>query len=127
MIIVVIHWRIKREPEMVEKFLRFWKNTAVVSDRRGLIGEFLTEPHSAAEYRWITWDLTDCQGKHRSFINVGFWNSAEEFHDQIGQYFPTSDGLKDFEAEPRVRTALKPMCWRVGDGALPVHDSDGVS
>ena len=127
MIIVLIHWKIKPEPEMVEKFLKFWEKTAVVADRRGLVGEFLSEPHSAAEYGWVTWQLNGCEGKHRSFINVGFWNSAEEFDEQIGKYFESSTGLKEFEAEPRVRTVLAPKCWRIGDAALPIHDSSGVS
>jgi len=126
MIIVLIEWKIKPEPEMVEKFLRFWKKKAVVSDRRGLIGEFLTEAHSTAEYGWITWQLTGCEGKYRSFINIGYWSSAEEFHAQVGKYFETSAGLKEFEAEPRVRAVLKPNCWRIGDGTLPIHDSGGV-
>ena len=126
MIIVLIHWKIKPEPKRVEEFLKFWKETAVVSDRRGLIGEFLTEAHSTAEYSWITWQLTGCEGKYRSFINVGYWNSAEEFHAQIGKYFETSARLEKFEAECRVRTVLTPKCWRMGDGALPIHDSGGV-
>ena len=126
MIIVLIEWKIKPEPEMVEKFLRFWKKKAVVSDRRGLIGEFLTEAHSTAEYGWITWRLTVCEGKYRSFINIGYWSSAEEFHAQVGKYFETSAGLKEFEAKPRVRAVLKPNCWRIGDGTLPIHDSGGV-
>ena len=126
MIIVLIEWKIKPAPEMVEKFLKFWKKKAVVSDRRGLIGEFLTEAHSTAEYGWITWQLTGCEGKYRSFINIGCWSSAEEFHAQVGKYFETSAGLKEFEAEPRVRAVLKPNCWRMGDGTLPIHDSGGV-
>ena len=126
MIIVLIQWKIKPAPKMVEKFLKFWKEAAVVSDRRGLIGEFLTDANSTAEYSWITWQLTGCEGKYRSFVNVGYWNSAKEFHAQIGKYFETSTGLKEFEAEPRKRAVLTPKCWRMGDSTLPIHDSGGV-
>ena len=126
MIIVLIHWKIKPDQEMVDKFLQFWRQSAVVDDRRGLVGEFLTEAHSTSEYTWITWQLTGCEGKYRSFINVGYWNSAEEFHAQIGKYFEAHTGPKDFEAEPRTRVALKPKCWRMGDSNLPIHDSGGV-
>ena len=126
MIIVVIHWKIKPEPETVKEFLEFWKTTAVVEDRRGLIGEYLSEGHSTAEFGWITWPLTGCEGNYRSFINVGYWNSAEEFQEQVGKYFDSSTGPKDFEAEPRLRTALKPKYWRIGDSSLPIHDSGGV-
>ena len=72
MIIVLIHWKIKPDQEMVDKFLQFWRQSAVVDDRRGLVGEFLTEAHSTSEYTWITWQLTGCEGKYRSFINVGY-------------------------------------------------------
>ena len=127
MIIVLIQWKIKPEPEMVKKFLEFWKKTAVIEDRRGLIGEFLSEPHSQAEFSWITWQLNGCEGKYRSFINVGYWNSAAEFHAQIGKYFESPSDPEEFEAAPRRRAVLKPKCWRIGDGALPIHDSGGVS
>ena len=126
MTIVLIHWKIRPEQKMVDKFLKFWRATATIDDRRGLIGEFLTEAHSTAEYGWITWQLTGCEGKYRSFVTIGCWNSADEFYAQIGKYFETSSGQHAFEAEPRKRTVLKPKCWRMGDGALPVHDSGAV-
>ncbi|MCY4141073.1 MAG: hypothetical protein OXF56_22755 [Rhodobacteraceae bacterium] len=124
MIIVVIHWKIK--PDMVDEFLKFWRKKAIVEDRSGLIGEFLSEGHSIAEFDWITCPLTGCEGKYRSFVNVGYWKSGKEFQAQVGRYFDSSTGQKKFEAEPRSRTALKPKCWRMGDGTLPVHDSGGV-
>lgn len=126
MVIVLIHWKIKPEPEMVEDFLAFWRTRAVVEDRRGLICEFLSESHSAAEYAWITWQLTGCNGQYRSFINVGYWNSADDFRDQIGKYFGTPKEPERFEFASRLRTILKPRCWRIGDAALPIHDSGGV-
>ena len=33
MVIVLIHWKIKPEQEMVDKFLHFWRQDAVVEDR----------------------------------------------------------------------------------------------
>ena len=124
MIIVLIHWKIK--PDKVEDFLDFWRQKAIVDNRRGLVGEFLMEAHSPAEYPWITWELTGCEGKYRSFINVGHWANSEEFHEQIGKYFETSTGTCEFEFEKRVRVVLKPKCWRLGDAPLPIHDSGGV-
>ena len=126
MIVVLIHWKIKPEQERVDEFLDFWRKTATINDRRGLIGEILTEGYSTEEYDWITWPLTGSEGKYRSFVNIGYWNSAEEFHEQIGKYFETSTGPKGFEAEPRIRTVMKPKCWRMGDSDLPIHDSGGV-
>ena len=126
MVIVVIHWKIKPEPNKVKEFLEFWKTAAIVEDRRGLIGEFLSEGHSTAEFGWITWPLTGCEDKYKSFVNVGIWNSAKEFQEQVGKYFDSFTGPEDFEAETRLRTALKPKCWRIGDSSLPMHDSGGV-
>ena len=83
MIIVLIHWKIKPDQEMVDKFLQFWRQTAVVEDCRGLIGEFLTEAQSTAECSWIMWQLTGCEGKYRSFINVGDWNSVNSFQQLL--------------------------------------------
>ena len=124
MVILLIHWRIK--PDMVEDFLTFWREKAVVQDRKGLIGEFLSEAHSTAEYSWINWHLTGCEGKHRSFVNVGLWSNAEEFYEQVARYFATPTSPREFEFEERTRVVLKPKCWRLGDALLPPHDSGGV-
>ena len=124
MIVVIVHWKIR--PEMVDEFLEFWKTAAIVDDRSGLIGEFLCEGHSTTEFDWITWPLAGCEGRYRSFVNVGFWNSGEEFQAQVERYFDSATGPKEFEAEPRLRTALKPGCWRIGESRLPLHDSGGV-
>ena len=126
MIIALIHWKIKPEQKMVDRFLKFWRKKATVDDRRGLIGEFLTEAYSTAEYPWITWQLGGSEGKYRSFVNIGYWKSADDFYAQIGKHFESSTGLQPFEAEPRIRTVVKPNCWRMGDGTLPIRDSGGV-
>lgn len=124
MIIVVVHWKIR--PERVGEFLEFWKSAAVVNDRKGLIAEFLSEGHSTDDFDWITWPFTGCEGLYRSFVNVGYWKSGEEFEEQVAEYFDSSAGPESFEAEPRQRTALKPKCWRIGNSRLPAQDSAGV-
>lgn len=122
MVIVLIHWKIK--PDRVDEFLDYWRKVATVQDRAGLIGEFLSEGCRRSEFPWITWDFTGREGVYRSFINVGIWAKAEDFHDQIAKYF--QDKAQDFEHEHRVRTVLRPRCWRMGDSSLPVHDSGGT-
>ena len=122
MVIALIHWKIK--PDKVDAFLDYWKKAAVVQDRKGLIGEFLSEACHTSEFPWITWDITGCEGVYRSFVNVGIWSDAEEFHSQIARYFSSS--TKDFEHEPRIRTILRPLHWRMGASCLPVHDSGGT-
>ena len=124
MVIVLIHWKIK--PGSVADFLDYWRKVATVQDRAGLIGEFLSEACHTSEFPWITWDLTGHEGVYRSFVNVGMWAKAEDFHDQIAKYFRDGVEPQDFEHEPRVRTVLRPRCWRMGDSSLPVHDSGGT-
>lgn len=125
MVIVLIHWKII--PDKIEDFLEYWRKEAIVDNRHGLIGEFLSEPQSPTEHPWITWDIMGCEGKYKSFINIGCWSNADDFHEQIGKYFlDNASKKKDFEYEPRVRTILKPKCWRMGDTSLPVHNSGGT-
>lgn len=125
MVIVLIHWKII--PDKIDDFLKFWREKATVENRKGLIGEFLSEAHSPAEFPWITWDIMGCEGKYRSYVNVGCWSNSDDFQEQIGKYFlMNASEKKDFEFEPRIRTILKPKCWRIGDASLPIHDSGGT-
>ena len=43
MIIVMIKWKIVNKQEKLDAFLHFWKQESVVQDRKGLMGEFLSE------------------------------------------------------------------------------------
>ena len=122
MVIALIHWKIK--PDKVRQFLDFWRKKAVIQDRKGLVGEFLSEACHMSEFSWITWDLTGCEGVYRSYINVGMWSDTGDFHEQVAKYF--SDDPKNFEHEVRMRTILRPTCWRMGDCCLPTHDSGGT-
>ena len=124
MVIVLIHWKIK--PDKVDDFFAYWQRSVVVQDRKGLIGEFLSEGCNTSEFPWITWDLSGCEGLYRSFINVGIWRNAQDFHEQIGMYFKDKEEPEDFEHEHRVRTILRPKHRRVGDASLPSHDSGGT-
>lgn len=124
MVIALIHWKIKLDA--VSTFLDYWQEKAVVQDREGLIGEFLSEACHTSEFPWITWHLTGHEGVYRSFVNVGIWNNAEDFRDQIGKYFEGKAEPEDFEYKMRTRTILRPRHWRIGDSNLPLHDSGGT-
>ena len=124
MVIVLIHWKIK--PDLVSEFLEHWQKKVVVQDRRGMIGEFLSEACHTSEFQWITWDITGCEGVYRSFVNVGMWNNAEDFREQIGKYFERKSEPENFECEMRTRTILRPRHWRIGDSSLPRYDSGGT-
>ena len=127
MIIVLIKWKIENKQEQIDAFLNFWKQEAVVQDRKGLVGEFLSEIGSKEQYNYITWDFEKPEGDtYKIFVNVALWADADAFQEQIGQYFNDQKPMMDFEAERRVRTVLEPAGWRMGDAALPIHDSGGV-
>ena len=124
MVIALIHWKI--EPDRVEEFLEFWQKKAVVQDRSGLVGEFLSEVGDAGEFPWVTWDLADREGVYRSYVNVGLWRNADDFHHQIARYFNDDTAPESFESERRVRAILRPLHWRVGYAELPIQDSGGT-
>ena len=127
MIIVLIMWKVENKQEKIDAFLDFWKQEAVVQDRKGLVGEFMSEIGSGERYDYITWAFDKPEGDtYKIFVNVAIWTDASAFQEQIGQYFNDNNPLKDFEAERRVRTVLEPACWRTGDASLPRYDSDGV-
>lgn len=121
--IVLVHWQII--PGRETEFQQYWKSGLPVTDRTGLVGEFLCELTGDEQYDWVTWNMRsseDCS----TFINVALWRDAETFHEQIGKYFNPARGTVDFELELRKRALLTPRCWRMGDWKLPIHDSGGV-
>lgn len=127
MIIVLVKWKIENKQEKIDRFLQFWKQEAVVQDRKGLVGEFLSEIGSKEQYDYITWDFEEpLDDTYKTFVNVAIWDDGEAFQQQIGQYFNDKKPLMEFEAERRVRTVLQPACWRMGDAPPPIHDSGGV-
>ena len=127
MIIVLIKWKIENKQEKLDAFLDFWKQEAVVQDRKGLVGEFLSKIGSRERYDYMTWDFEKPEGDaYKIFVNAAIWTDAGAFQEQIGQYFNDNNPLKDFEAERRVRTVLERACWRIGDASLPKHDSGEV-
>lgn len=127
MVIVLIKWKVRPQQRDIDAFLTFWNQEAIVQDRRGLIGEFLSEVETTESYPYITWDVGEEKlDAYKVYVNVGMWADATSFHEQIAQYFNDEKPLKGFEVERRIRTVLLPRCWRMGDALLPIHDSGGV-
>ena len=126
-VIALIHWRIKPEREHIEAFLAFWRTQSIVEDRTGLIGEFLSETLSQKDFPHITWHIDpDRLDDHKSFVNVGTWADEKAFHEQIGKNFNDDRPILPFEKYRRLRIVLRPKCWRMGQGQLPVNDSVSV-
>ena len=57
MIIVLIKWKIENKQEKIDAFLDLWKKESACQDRKGLVGEFLSEIGSKECYHYITWDF----------------------------------------------------------------------
>ena len=126
-VIVLIHWRIKPEQEHIDSFLAFWRTKATVENRAGLIGEFLSETLSQTDLPYITWHMDPDQlNDHKSFVNVAAWSDEKAFHEQIGKNFNDDKPMLPFEKYRRLRIVLRPKCWRMGHGKLPVDDSSSV-
>jgi hypothetical protein len=57
MIVALIHWRIKPDEASQKKFLKHWNTKNSISDRTGLIAEFLSDSLKIADFPYITWHL----------------------------------------------------------------------
>ena len=127
MLAALIHWRIKPEDRHIKAFLNHWKTENRVEDRRGLIAEFLSDPLTMHSFPSITWHLdSESLGDFKSFVTVGSWSDADEFHKQIAILFNDDKPMKSFEKYRRRRVVFDPVGWRIGEGALPTEDSEGV-
>jgi hypothetical protein len=123
MVIALIHWRIKPDETSIADFLKFWREQATVSDRAGLVGEFLSEAAKLTDYPYITWHLDhDHLGNFKSYVNVGIWTDETAFHEQIAKNFNDDKPMLPFEAFRRRRVIIKPDSWRIGKAALPNAD-----
>jgi hypothetical protein len=101
----------------VSEFIEWWRDHAVIHDKSGLTGEFLSAPVPKTELLLpVEVDGLGSSEKDTSvwkFMNVGFWRDRRTFHDQVGAYM--TDEPKRFEAEKRKRTVLEPQEWRLGE------------
>ena len=120
--IVLVEWRIR--PGREKEFLDYWSRREVVPERDGLIGEFLNRVDTASQSPWVTWPLDP---RWTTFVNVGLWRNAEDFHEQIGYKINDETLALPFEAERRRRIFVAPERWRSGNAALPLSDHAQVS
>src|SRR3569833_2529499 len=113
MIIAVILWRLKKGSR--DAFIKDWKQTFVVHDRAGLVGEFLSEPIQTDDPRLRTLDLGmigESSEDKLVLINVGIWRSEQDFQEQVGRFIKSTDSEKrDYELEVRQRILLNPIAW----------------
>lgn len=125
--ILLIHWQIKKD--RTEEFEKYWKNLMNVEGKRGFHLEMLTMPTPKSDPKFNTWSITD--PNYRTYINIGCWNSIEDFERAVQETMPkasqaTDPGsgrtkqiieLEPFEFKVRERIVLKPIAQR--GGSLP--------
>lgn len=121
MIIVIIHWKIKRGGSYRDDFFRYWKRLEI-EDRSEIAGEFLSEPVDESQ---LTYPCTTLAADDRfdSYFNVGVWSSEDAFRRNVIEPFVGKSPVKkNFEFEYRSRMILSPDWWRVGLSDLPEAD-----
>src|SRR5260370_26067535 len=98
MIVALIHWRIKPDDTRKNAFLKHWKTKNPITDRTGLIAEFLSDSLKIAEFPYITWHLDpESFGNFRSYVTVGLWQDSDAFKEQVAAYFNDDKPLLPFD------------------------------
>ena len=136
MVVVMVHWLIKRGGENEEAFKALWRKMAI-DPNTGLYREFLTKAEEAEDPKFNTFSITD--PAYVTYLNIGFWKDIESFDAAVGKYIaqlelrnPLEGPLKDtemlaayrypFEFKVRERIILSKVLDRQGGLAFP--DSD---
>ena len=136
MVIIAVHWLIKRGIENEEAFKAMWQKMKI-DPNTGLYREFLTKAEEAEDPKFNTFSLTD--PAYVTYLNVGFWKDVASFDAAVGKYIappelrkPLDGPLKDtemlavyrhsFEFKIRERIILSKVMDRQGDLAFPDAD-----
>ncbi len=132
MVIVIVRWYIKEGKD--EKFKAKWQGMKPKS-KEGLFREFFSKPITSSVEKYHTLDV---ESKHyTTYINVGVWNSIEDFNKAIGSLIlgrfvnenPEKKDIElieifDFEFKLRERIVMDVEKTRAGEFILPPADFD---
>ncbi|WP_157981458.1 hypothetical protein [Cognatilysobacter tabacisoli] len=136
MVVIMVHWLIKRGVENEQAFRAMWQKMAV-DPNTGLYREFLTKAEEAEDPKFNTFSLTD--PAYITYVNIGFWKDVESFDAAVGKYIaepelrkPLDGPLKDtemlavyrhkFEFKIRERIIMSKVLDRQGGLDFPVAD-----
>ena len=127
MIIVLIHWKIRRDEGARAEFLKYWHETLEIKNRSKLVGEYLSEPFTSERgtQAGIPCGLFNvpANASYDSFFNVGIWEDEKAFYSEIIEPFVGRQPKPlAFEFELRERMVLSPISWRAGGFDLPKSD-----
>jgi len=136
MVVIMVHWLIKKGIENEEAFENLWKRMTI-QPNSGLYREVLTRPVTAEDPKFNTFSITDTA--YTTYINIGIWENMESFDAAVGKYIQAPERRKplswsnkdnemlavyqfDFEFKIRERVILKKILDR--KGALEFPDAD---
>jgi len=136
MVIIMVHWLIKRGVENEHAFKALWAKMSI-DPNTGLYREVLTKPVEAEDSKFNTFSITD--NAYITYINIGFWKDIESFDAAVGKYIQPPERRKplegpnkdkemlavyryDFEFKIRERVILEKILDR--KGALDFPEAD---
>jgi len=136
MVVIMVHWLIKKGIENEEAFVAMWRKMTI-QPNTGLYREVLTQPVEAEDPKFNTFSITDMA--YTTYINIGIWRDLQSFDETVGKYIqppekrkPLSGPYMDremlavyqhtFEFKIRERVILKTILDR--KGALEFPDPD---
>jgi hypothetical protein len=136
MIVIMVHWLIKKGIENEEAFEATWRKMTI-EPNTGLYREVLTRPVEAEDPKFNTFSITD--NAYTTYINIGIWKDLKSFDEAVGKYIQPPERRKpvsgpfqdremlavyrqDFEFKIRERVILKTILDRKGAIEFPEPD-----
>ena len=134
MVIIMVHWLIKKGYSHEEKFKSLWKSMTI-EPNTGLYREMLTTVELDSDTKFNTFSLTD--QAYTTFINIGIWKDLPSFDEAVGKYITPPERraplakpdtemeavyLHDFEFKLRERVILSKVFDRKGALEFPEPD-----
>lgn len=136
MIVIMVHWLIKRGAKNTKAFEAMWKRMSI-HPNAGLYREILTKPVQADDPKFNTFSLTD--RAYVTYLNIGIWKNVASFDAAVGKYIQSPERRKplkgsykrkrmlavyqhNFEFKIRERIILKKLWDRKGAASFPKSD-----
>ncbi|MBB3890549.1 hypothetical protein GGQ61_001266 [Phenylobacterium haematophilum] len=134
MVIIMVHWLIKKGFSHEEKFKEIWKQMTI-EPNTGLYREMLTTVALDSDPKFNTFSLTD--QAYTTYINIGVWKDLDSFDAAVGKYIMAPEKrapiarpdtemnavyLQDFEFKLRERVILTKVLDRKGALEFPEPD-----
>lgn len=136
MLVILVHWLIKKGFENHQKFEAMWRKMTI-DPNSGLYREILAVPEHAEDAKFNTFSITDPE--YDTYINIGIWKDIESFNAAVSKYIqpaerraPLAGPAKDvemlavyqhdFEFKVRERIVLKKFLDRKGAAEWPTAD-----